>query len=156
MATPMGYMRSIGRGVLAALRETGAVLSRDVSVEAEDSGGFMCYVYLKNGTEREKDVFAQCMCEMFGEVDNQRYLLKARRPVPKICKYYCVPELFGRKKEDAVLFAGKVGKYIGAWDLIYTRSEAGRKQLLEARIHSFANKSGRCTGKSKKVKSPWT
>ncbi len=156
MATPMGYMRSIGRGVLAALRETGAVLSRDVSVEAEDSGGFMCYVYLKNGTEREKDVFAQCMCEMFGEVDNQRYLLKARRPVPKICKYYCVPELFGRKKEDAVLFAGKVGKYIGAWDLIYTRSEAGRKQLLEARIHSFVNKSGRCTGKSKKVKSPWT
>ena len=111
---------------------------------------------MKNGTERDKDIFAQCICELLGEVENQRYLLKAKRPVSRLCRYYCVPELFGKKKEDAQLFVRCVEKDMGSCELIYTRSAEGRKQLLEARIHSFANQNSRLTSKRKTVKSPWT
>ena len=156
LGTPFRYLRSLGKGVLRALRQTKAVTSRNVSVETEDGKGWASYVYLKNGTEREKDIFAQCICELLGEVENQRYLLKAKRPVSRLCRYYCVPELFGKKKEDAELFVRCVEKDMGSCELIYTRSAEGRKQLLEARIHSFANQNSRLTSKRKTVKSPWT
>lgn len=155
MATPFRFMQSIGKGVLRALRRNGTVFSEQVSVGVDESQGLMSYIYLKGGTEREKDVFARCIQEMFGAVDNQRYLLRAKRWVPKLCKYYCVPELFGKKKEDARLFTDCIAKYIGPYELVYTRNGEGRATLLEARIHSFANKNERCVDKKKRVKSAW-
>ncbi len=156
MATPFRFIQSIGKGVLHALKNTGNIVSEGVSVGVDQNNGVVSYIYLQGGTEREKDVFAQCIYEMFGVVDNQRYLLKAKKRVSKLCKYYCVPELFGRKKEDAELFTQSIAKYIGPYELIYTRNGEGRKILLEARIHSFANKNERCVDKRKKVKSAWT
>lgn len=155
MATPFRYLRSIGKGVLKALQESGMITSRGVRLQVEEEEGLAGYLYLEEGTEREKDVFAQCIMEFFGEVDNQRYLLKANKGGPKLCRYFCVPEVFGKRKEDAQLFAGCIGKYMGPCELIYTRNEAGRKELLEARISSFANKSSRCMNKRKKIKSLW-
>lgn len=153
--TPFRYMKSIGKGVLNALQQLGSIQKEHVAAEAEDAEGLLCFVYLKGGTEREKDVFAQCICEMFGVVDNQRYLMKARGHVSRLCRYYCVPELFGKRKEDAQLFVKCLGKYIGPYELCYTRSPQGRKVLLEARVHAFANKNERCVDKRKKVKNAW-
>lgn len=155
MATPFRFMQSIGNGILRALQRTGNIVSGKVRVNVDREKGLVSYIYLSGGTEREKDVFAQCVTEMFGVVDNQRYLLKAKTHVPKLCKYYCVPELFGKKKEDAQLFTESMARYIGPYELIYTRSGEGRKVLLEARIHSFSNKNERCVDKRKKVKSAW-
>jgi hypothetical protein len=108
-------------------------------------------VYLRGGSEREKDVFAQCVYEFFGGVDNQRYLLEAKGKVPKLCKYYCVPEMFGKKKEDATMFLGLVKYYIGNYELFYTKSPEGKKKLLAARICSVANKGVSPVDKKKKV-----
>lgn len=156
MATPARFMMSIGKGVLQALKKTGNITTKDVAVRVDEKDkGMNSYIYLRGGTEREKDVFAQCISEMFGAVDNQRYLLKAKRQGSKLCKYYCVPELFGKRKEDAELFRECIAKYIGPYDLIYTRNGEGRSVLLEARIHSFANKNDRLVDKRKKVKSEW-
>lgn len=155
LATPFRYMKSIGKGVLHALKQLGSIQREHVAVEVEDAEGLFYFVYLKGGTEREKDVFAQCICEFFGIVDNQRYLLKAKGRVPRLCRYYCVPELFGRRKEDALLLVDSLRKYIGPYELIYTRNPQGRKVLLEARVHAFANKNERCVDKKKKVKNAW-
>lgn len=155
MLTPQRFMKSIGNGVLTALLKTGDITSRGVKVNVDQKEELQSYIYLRGGTEREKNVFAQCICEMFGAVDNQRYLLKAKRHVSKLCKYYCVPELFGRKKEDAELFRECIAKYIGPYELIYTRNGEGRSVLLDARVHSFANKNERVVDKRKKVKSAW-
>lgn len=155
MATPFRYMKSIGKGILRALQKTGNIETTNVSVGVEQEDGLYCFTYLQGGTEREKDVYAQCVYEMFGVVDNQRYLLKAKKRVPRLCKYYCVPELFGKKKEDAQLFVSCLEKQIGPYELIYTRNGKGRQVLLEARVHSFANKNDRIANKRKKVKSAW-
>lgn len=155
MATPFRYMQSIGNGVVRALKATGSIVSEHVAVGHDLGAKAFIYVYLKGGTEREKDVFAQSIYELFGIVENQRYLLKAKTPVPKLCRYYCVPELFGKRKEDAELFRKCIAEYIGPYELIYTRSAEGRRELLEARIHAFSNKNQRCVDKRKLVKSAW-
>lgn len=155
MATPFRFMQSIGKGVLRALKEQDVITTEKVSVVVDDSSGTRSYISLKGGTEREKDEFAQAIYEFFGVVDNQRYLLKSKRKVSNLYRYYCVPETFGRKKEDAEKFVSYISKYIGPYELIYTRNGEGRRELLEARIHSFSNKNQRCTEKRKKVKSGW-
>lgn len=150
-ASPAKYMKAIGKCVLKALKRSGNIVSEDTSVGVDESETVMSYIYLKGGSEREKDVFAQCIYEFFGTVEKQRYILKAKGGVPKLCKYYCVPEMFGKKKEDALLFHGLVKKYVGNYELIYTKSEGGKGELLSARICSVANKGERCVDKKKKV-----
>lgn len=152
LTSPFRYMKAIGKCMLKALQEQGCI-SRD-GVEAQvEQNDIICYVYLNGGTEREKDVFAQCVSEFFDPVDNQRYLLAAKDRVPPLCKYYCVPEIFGKRKEDAEMFYRHVKKYIGNYELVYTRNGEGRKVLLDARIHAFGNQGNLTTDKKKKVKS---
>ncbi len=150
-ASPEKYMKAIGKCVLKALKRSGDVVSTDVSVGVDQSETVMSYIYLKGGSEREKDVFAQCVYEFFGTVEKQRYILKAKGGVPKLCKYYCVPEMFGKKKEDAQVFHSLVRKYVGNYELLYTRGESGKGELLAARVCSVANKGERCVDKKKKV-----
>lgn len=150
-SSPGRYMKSIGRCILAALQKYGVIMAKGVSVCVDETEPFMSYIYLMGGSEREKDVFAQCVCEFFGTVEKQRYLLKAQKPVPRLCRYYCVPEIFGKRKEDAAMFRGYVKKYTGNYELIYTKSGEGKKKLLEARVYSVANKGELCTDKKKKV-----
>lgn len=150
-ASPERYMKAIGKCVLKALKRSGDIVSADVSVAVDESESMMSYIYLKGGSEREKDVFAQCIYEFFGGVEKQRYILKAKGMVPKLCKYYCVPEMFGKKKEDAQMFHSLVKKYVGKYELIYTKNGEGKSQLLSARIHSVANKGELPVDKKKKV-----
>lgn len=85
-------------------------------------------------------------------MDNQRYLLVAKKAPAGQSKYFVVPSLFEKRKEDAQLFLDAVAPYLGNYQLVYTRNEVGRKILLEARLKSLANKNDRIITK-KKVKS---
>lgn len=155
LLSPDKYMQSIGDKILSALKEINVIDSRGVKVKVDKRQGFCCQAYLQGGTEREKDVFAQSLAEFFAVVDNQRYLLKAKGNAPQISAYYCVPELFGKRKEDGEIFLKHIEKAIGKYELIYTRNGGGRKILLEARIKSLANKNAQSSGRKKTVKSPF-
>lgn len=151
--TPKRYMKAIGNCILMAQKKIGAVTGRDAVVAVDEVGqDGMSFIYLKGGSERDKDVFAKCICEFFGIVDNQRYLLEAQQSVPKLCRYYCVPELFGKRKEDAQLFHSKVKRYIGRYGLYYTKSREGKQLMLTAKVHSLANKNPDCISRKKVVK----
>ena len=63
-----------------------------------------------------------------------------------------MPSLFEKRKEEAQLFLDAIAPQLGDYQLVYTRNEAGRKVLLEARLKSLANKNDRIITK-KKVKS---
>ena len=54
-------------------------------------------------------------------------------------KYFCVPQLFAKRKEDAERFAKNLEDAIGKYELIYTRNPEGRKVLLHARTFANAN-----------------
>ena len=120
-------------------------------VEVNKKGLKYHAVYLSGGTSRDKTLFTKCVNEFFGEIDNQRYLLVRSRKLRGQYDFYVVPECFAKRKEDAVRFYECVKPYMGKYDLVYTRSEKGRKVLIEARMKSLANAKSK-TRSYKKVK----
>ena len=92
-------------------------------------------MYLSGGTAREKEIFAQCAEEFLGAVENQRYLLYKKERN----KYFCVPQIFAKRKEDAERLTKNLEDAIGNYELVYTRNPEGRKILLRARTFASAN-----------------
>lgn len=127
---PELFLEAAGSAVLDALKELGAISSAGVSVSV--GGEQSCFVCLKNGTEREKSVFADAVSEFMGEIADQRYLLEVLEAVGSDRTFFPVPELFGRRKEDARIFAAHIAPCIGPCNLIFTRSEDGKRALLRA------------------------
>jgi len=138
-ATPASSLRQIARAVLAALRETGLVFTPEETLELilnEDNHGVTCQ--LRRATLREQSVFLQCMRELCDPVENPRYLLLRKtflfRMIQRV--YYPVPRLLGGKKEWATALYRTWQRHVGPIKLIYTRTPAGRRLLLVARVQS--------------------
>lgn len=138
MMTPLNRLKDIGEGMRQALMKAGLIES-ECQVRVEESLGLRFHIYLLGASAREKDLFATCVEEFLGMVDNQRYLLYSRKRWRNMQDCYRVPEVFCKKKEDAERFRNVMCKWIGDYQLIYTRGEEGRKVLLKARARAFAN-----------------
>ncbi len=150
--TPQKRMQRVAECMLKALEKAGkleaAGTGRAVTEEAEG----LVLVYLKGGTTRDKTLFAACQAQFWGVIDNPRYVLK-RKGKKRKGEYYAVPEEFGRRKEDAELFACCMHKALGPSESVYTRTPEGRKLLLRARTRSFVNRNDRIIRGKKQVKS---
>ena len=151
--SPYVRLRQVGEGIRNAMLKMGHLSDDQSRVQVEeDKDSYCVFAYLKGGSMRDKELFSQTLGEFFAPVDNQRYLLVAQKTPAGQSKYFVVPSLFEKRKEDAQLFLDAVAPHIGNYQLVYTRNEAGRKILLEARLKSLANKNDRIITK-KKVKS---
>ena len=151
--SPYRRMQFLGEQIRKALLDSGHLIDDQSRVQVEeDKDNYMVFAYLKGGIMRDKELFAQTVGEFFAPVDNQRYLLKVEKVRQGQSPYYVVPNLFDKRKEDAQKFLDFLTPTIGRYHLIYTRTEAGRKILLEARIQALSNKNDRILTK-KKVKS---
>lgn len=150
---PELFLEAVGNAVLDALKELGEITSAGVSVSVEDADG-RAFACLKNGTGREKSVFADAVSEFLGAVGQQRYLLEALEAEGNERTFYPVPELFGRKKEDARIFAEHIAPCIGPCNLIFTRSEDGKRALLRAGMQDAGTEEEEsCVVRHKKVQS---
>ncbi|WP_033583527.1 DEAD/DEAH box helicase family protein [Streptococcus sp. SR1] len=151
--SPYRRMQFLGEQIRKALLDSGHLIDDQSRVQVEeDKDNYMVFAYLKGGSMRDKELFAQTVGEFFAPVDNQRYLLKAEKVRQGQSPYYAVPSLFDKRKEEAQKFLDFLTPTIGRYHLIYTRTETGRKILLEARIKALSNKNDRILTK-KKVKS---
>ena len=151
--SPYKRLQSLGDQIRKALLDSGHLTDDQSRVQVEeDKENYMVFSYLKGGSMRDKELFAQTVGEFFAPVDNQRYLLKAEKVRQGQSPYYVVPSLFDKRKEEAQKFLDFLRPTIGRYHLVYTRTEAGRKTLLEARIKALSNKNDRTLTK-KKVKS---
>ena len=151
--SPYKRLQSLGEQIRKALLDSGHLTDDQSRVQVEeDKENYMVFAYLKGGSMRDKELFSQTVGEFFAPVDNQRYLLKAEKVLQGQSPYYAVPSLFDKRKEEAQKFLDFLRPTIGRYHLVYTRNEAGRKILLEARLKSLANKNDRIITK-KKVKS---
>lgn len=176
---PELFLEAVGNGVLEALKELGAVTSGDVRVEAEEAadagqgggtsgaggrarqknggrktegGAQTCFVCLKNADEREKNVFADTLAEFMGAIEDQRYLLRALEAREDERSFYPVPELFGKRKEDARIFTAHIAPCIGPCELIFTRSADGKRALVRAGMQdAAAGEERNCAVRCKKV-----
>ncbi|MGS4810568.1 DEAD/DEAH box helicase family protein [Streptococcus sp. Z554] len=151
--SPYVRLRQIGEAIRKVMVTAGHLSDDQSRVQVEeDKDSYCVFAYLKGGSMRDKELFSQTLGEFFAPVDNQRYLLVAQKAPAGQSKYFVVPSLFEKRKEDAQLFLDAVAPQLGDYQLVYTRNEAGRKVLLEARLKSLANKNDRLITK-KKVKS---
>ena len=151
--SPYVRLRQVGEGIRNAMLKMGHLSDDQSRVQVEeDKDSYCIFAYLKGGSMRDKELFSQTLGEFFTPVDNQRYLLVAKKAPAGQSKYFVVPSLFEKRKEEAQLFLDAVAPQLGDYQLVYTRNEAGRKVLLEARLKSLANKNDRLITK-KKVKS---
>ena len=140
-STPQKRMRQIGQAVASALEELGELEDPQHSrVETESLQGAVISVELKGGTMRDKTTFAVCMEEIWGVIDNPRYLLVRGRKPQKAKEFYAVPEIFGKHKDRVYVFEKHIRKALGRFQTVYTRTPEGRKVLLRARTRSFVNK----------------
>ena len=114
-----------------------------------DKNSILTATYLKGGSLREKELFAQALSEFFAPIENQRYILRATTWVNDQTKYFAVPSMFDKRKEDVVAFVANIEKYIGKYEIIYTRNVEGRHILLDARLNALGNKQERTFSKKK-------
>lgn len=147
---PLGRLQVFGEGIYHALKQMNLLESYDSCVKVENEA-MNHMIYLAGGTGHDKQLFANCISQFFDEIDNQRYILYAYDKRDKMDGYFVVPDVFNKRKEDAQLFCDYVKPFIGNYDLVYTRSEGGRKILLQGRIKALANKEERCISR-KRVK----
>lgn len=138
-ATPAQRMSQLGNVVLAALLELGEMDDPQgcrVQVEPLEDGAIR--IWLQGGSMRDKTTFSTCMKQMWGIIDNPRYLI-----VPQgqnAGEFYGVPEVFGRQKERAVVLQRHLKRVLGGgFQLVYTRTPQGRQMLLRARTQSWVN-----------------
>lgn len=150
LKNPLGRLQVFGEAIYNALKQMHLLESHQSSVKTE-SVAMNHIVYLAGGTGHDKQLFASCISQFFSALDNQRYILYAYDKRDKMDGYFVIPEVFSKRKEDAQLFCYYVKPFIGNYDLVYTRSEGGRKILLQGRIKALANREERCITK-KKVK----
>lgn len=142
---------AFGNGIHKALLRLNFLESPKSKVKVETDGANKQTIYLSGGTGRDKALFTKCVNEFFGEIENQRYLLIRQGKIRGAYDFYAVPECFAKRKEDATCFYESVRSYMGKYELVYTRNEAGRPLLMEGRMKAIANKKNK-TKSHKRVK----
>ncbi len=130
-------MKQIGKALVRALAH-GGIIETDVSklkvVTSRRKYGFV-NCSLEGGTTRERSIFLDAMQEILGPIGNPRYILVRKTRLWRLLRrdYHVVPSVLGRNKELAEYFGRMWGRRVGAMELIYTRTAAGRRMLLKAR-----------------------
>ena len=150
LMNPLKRLQAFGDGIYQAMLRMHLFEMMNCRVQS-DSEAVYHAIYLSGGTAHDKTLFAKCVNEFFDEIDNQRYILYKQSRRHRMDGYFVVPEVFSKRKEDALIFAQCMKPYIGKYELIYTRNERGRKILLQGRRYALANRQNRCLTR-KKVK----
>jgi superfamily II DNA or RNA helicase len=100
------------------------------------------FLHLQQADFQEQSLFADCLEEVLGPIENPRYLVvrEGRNMFGVKCReLHAVPAVFGQKKERAECFLDFWKKRIGPSALHYTRTPEGRKDLVRARVRTFAS-----------------
>jgi len=132
-----GSIRQMANTLKDALCDTGLIKTAEQKLDVainRFSGQWM--ISLQGGDFYESSLFADCLNELLGPVENPRYLI-TRKSNWKT-DYHPLPGILATHKDKAECFYRHWQKNVGKGQLIYTRREGGRAILLKARSRSFA------------------
>jgi superfamily II DNA or RNA helicase len=145
----------LGRALLAALRDAGAVnpLLEDDCVRVVEMPGGSYEIFVADAAPEDSFTFSRAYQQMLGPLGDARYLIERDsstlrnliyRPlwllVRKACRleedlkaYHRVPDALATRRERAECLSRYWQEYVGGGRLIYTRTAEGRRILLQAR-----------------------
>ena len=143
-----GYLhkkiRKMGLAILNTLNELHFLNTEIDNIEVIsqrlNKGDVVCSLVGANNYDNV--LFLQALTELINPIDSPRYLIiktSFLRKRFKIENFYSVPERFGNKKENALVFKKYWEKYMGRNRLVFTRLGDGRKLLLKARLFHAHN-----------------
>ena len=142
-------VKTISEVLLEAMKKKGYITEQNAKIKITNQFGNISSC-VEGTSMQESSLFVTSLTEIFSKFENQRYIIVANKA--KISKYFNIPKIFGTNKETAEFFVNIWNRKIGKVELIYTRSEEGRKQLLKARMQNINNK-GKAT--KKQILSEW-
>ncbi|NMH89241.1 DEAD/DEAH box helicase family protein [Flavivirga algicola] len=138
-----GYLdkkiKKMGLVILDSLYELGFMTTNKnaISIESRRTGNGDIICDLLGGNALENSLFSKALSDILEPIESPRYLIvktsffKSRLNTGN---FYSVPEIFGDKKENALVFRKYWRIYLGSNKLFYTRHIEGRKLLLKARL----------------------
>jgi hypothetical protein len=134
-----GSLQQIGRALRDALCATDLLPgpTKRYPVRCENLGGGQFALSLGNADFYEQSLYADCLNELLGPVENPRYLL-TRGDGGRRRDYHAVPTPLGVRKSLATTFHRIWCKRLGPSELIYTRTPETRAVLLRARGRAFS------------------
>lgn len=136
-------IQQVGEALLESLVKTGAIQTEysKLKVQASVDRVGAIYCHLDGGSTFEKSTFIKSLQEIIGMVDDPRYIIIRKSSFLKIISqrdYHAVPEIIGQNKKNAEYFSRQWSRFVGACELVYTRTIEGRKILLRSRIDSLS------------------
>ncbi|MBB6521840.1 superfamily II DNA or RNA helicase [Pseudoteredinibacter isoporae] len=138
-----GSLKQIGYALADALCESGMIKTERelMTVNTVENFDGTVVVSLSGGTFYESSLFADCMAEILGPIDNPRYMLVREGELHGQARddFHAVPVRFAVKKELAQLFSESWRRYVSPTELIYTRTKEGKQRLLKARMRAFSS-----------------
>ena len=153
---PDAILLDVGRALLDGLKKAG-LISRNLQQEyirVVEQPDLSYDVFLDYASPEDAATFIQAYRQVFEPVRSQRYLiLRDDHRLPSMLltgfwrslriwyretagyppAYHPVPDILASRKELAESFAASWKRYVGGGTLVYTRSEVGRRLLLQAR-----------------------
>ncbi|WP_299098038.1 DEAD/DEAH box helicase family protein [uncultured Winogradskyella sp.] len=134
----------MGLAILDTLDELGYITSGRANISVNSyvlaKGDVVCNLIGANALENS--LFAKALSELLEPIESPRYLIIKTNFFRKqldVENFYPVPELFGDKKDNALVFQKYWNQYLGQSKLVFTRSVEGRKLLLKARLFHVYN-----------------
>ncbi len=137
-----GSLRQIGEATMKTLAFLNLIKTdpskMSVTTSTSKEGFVSCH--LQGGSSFEKTVFLDALEEILGPIENPRYMITRNSTFFAFIRkdFHVVPEILAVKKEKAEYFERMWKKYVGPAELIYTRTEEGRKILVKARSQSMS------------------
>jgi len=135
-------LRQVGKAVLRSMIQAGSIETdfARLRVVARRLGFGLVGCSIQGGSTRERSVFLEALQELFGPVEDPRYLLIRRSSRGWFARkdYHSVPRALGKNKETAEHLRKMWSLRVGPADLAYTRTPEGLRFLLNARARSMA------------------
>ncbi len=112
----------------------------DVRAEKDGQGSVVCE--LAGASPHESAVFLSTLREVLAPVQNPNWLLTRDRNLLLFRQrdYHAVPQIIGRKKQQALYFHRLWCRHVGPSVLYNTRTPEGRLQLVRARGAFFGGR----------------
>ena len=155
--SPVRSIRTMAGCVLEVMQENGMV-SADARAKVEaDEHGMYVRVELLNASVHDQNVFHSAIKQMLSPIENPRYIIIPRGMFGSF-KYrgaLACPDCLGAKSQYAQCLAKKLKRSMGGVQVVYTRTQNGRKLILQCRKRSYITYNDKVLYQRKKAISRW-
>ncbi|MCL2671501.1 MAG: DEAD/DEAH box helicase family protein [Clostridiales bacterium] len=139
--SPQKTVQTLANCLLRAMQAQGLLESGAARLTMRKSADGYVYCLLKDASARDNELFSKSVAELLSAIDNPRYVIIQKKKLGGLSyiNSYACPACLGTKKENAQALAAQLKKQAGGFELIYTRTAEGRKQLVRCKQRSYLN-----------------